>query len=285
MPQGPVPVKFELLSKPPWGGIYADWKLRLFTMADIAGGYFRDLVFPIRLNGDYNPPVIRTFAGALPGFAAAALAGLAAFASRRKAPLAAFGILFILAALLPVMNIVPIYNIKADRYLYLPLAGFALIAAAGAAFARDRKAGKAVFAGLMLYVIALGGLTAARNPVFRNDLAFFSSVTSAGTGTIPRAEINMAATYFLRGEADKARAHLAKALAEQDNYQVRLCWAEMEVFRGSLDKAEELLGTVLLENPENPKALYLKRAAARIKARRAADKNRKRAADSRQRPG
>ena len=54
---------------------------------------------------------------------------------------------------------------------------------------------------------------------------------------------------------------------------------------GSLDNAEELLGMVLMENPENPKALYLKKAAARIKIRRAANKSRKPAVVSRQRPG
>jgi len=67
----------------------------------------------------------------------------------------------------------------------------------------------------------------------------------------------------MRGEAQKARAHLAKALAEQDNYQVRLCWAELELFLGSPGKAEELLAAVLLENPENPRALHLQRLAAR----------------------
>ena len=164
MPEGPAPVKFELLSKPPWGGIYVDWKLRLFTMADIAGGYLRDLLLPIRLSGDYNPPVIRTFAGALAGFTAAVLAGLAVFASWRKAPLAAFGILFIVAALLPVMNIIPIYNIKADRYLYLPLAGFAMIAAAGSAFAWDMKAGKAVFGLMLTFFLGARPPRATRSP-------------------------------------------------------------------------------------------------------------------------
>jgi protein O-mannosyl-transferase len=270
MPEGRPSGRLELLSIPPWSAIYTDRKLCLFTMVDIAAGYLRDLLLPLRLNGDYNPPVIRTFYGALPGIAALAAAGFGAFRLRRSAPLAAFGILFILAAFLPVMNVIPIYNIKADRYLYLPLAGFALITAS-AAGAASGKVKKAVLPGLLLYVVFLGALTFSRNPVFRDSFTFFSAAT-AGGAIIPRAEINMAAVYFARGEAEKAGARFQRALAAQDSYQIRLCWAEMEFFMGSRRKSLQLLETVLKEHPDNAKALYLREMAARP-ARGLAGKN------------
>jgi hypothetical protein len=253
-----------LLSIPPWSAIYLDWKLRIFTIVNVLAGYLRDLLLPVALRSDYNPPVIRTFTGALPGFFTTAAAGLSAFLLRRRAPLAVFGILFVFTALLPVLNIIPIYNIKADRYLYLPLIGLALVSAAAAAAFAGGKAERVARAGILFYAFGLGAFTLARNPVFRNDFSFFYAVTAAGAPTVPRAEINMAAMYFSRRQPEKARDHIMKALAAQNNYQVRLCWAEMELFMGSQYKSEELLKIVLKENPGNLKALHLQRVAARL---------------------
>ncbi|OGR41405.1 MAG: hypothetical protein A2X35_10375 [Elusimicrobia bacterium GWA2_61_42] len=257
IPKGWEGAKFELLSIPPWSAIYTSWKLKFYTMSAIAAGYLADLLLPLRLKADYNPPVIGTLRGALPGLAALVLAGFAAFRLRRRIPLAAFGLLFVFAALLPVMNLIPIYNIKADRYLYLPLAGWALIAAALAAAAQDGKRAKAARLGFLLYAVFLGALTFARNPVFKDEFAFFSAA-SAGDNAAPRALINMAAVYFSRGDGEKAREHMKRALAVQDNHQVRLCWAEMELVLGSRRGGRELLAQILKEDPRNYKALYLK---------------------------
>lgn len=260
MPKGWESAKFELLSIPPWSAIYSSWKLNFFTMTNIAAGYLADLLLPLKLKADYNPRIIGTFTAALPGLAALALSGFAALKLRRKIPLAAFGILFIFAALLPVMNIIPIYNIKADRYLYLPLAGWALAAAAAAAAAGGR-AEKAARGGFLVYAVFLGVLTFARNPVFKDELSFFSSAVS-GPRPAPRAQINLAAVYFSRGAPEMARGYMENALKGQDNYQIRLCWAEMELAMGSRQKCLEILKTVLAEKPGNAKALYLQKIEA-----------------------
>jgi 4-amino-4-deoxy-L-arabinose transferase-like glycosyltransferase len=211
IPKGWEGAKFDLLSVPPWSAVYTDWKLKIFTMSSIAAGYVADLLLPIRLKTDYNPPVINTFTRALPGFAALALACFAVLKLRRRLPLSAFGLLFTFAALLPVMNIIPIYNVKADRYLYLPLAGWALVAAALAAAATGKRTAKAAHLGLFAYMVFLGVLTVTRNPVFRDEFVFFTSASS-GDRPAPRAQINMAAVYFSSRQEEKARECIKKAL-------------------------------------------------------------------------
>jgi hypothetical protein len=255
IPKGLERAQVDSLSITPWMIIYTDWKLRLFTMTGVFASYLGNLLLPLGLKSDYNPPVISSFIKALPGFSALAAAGLAAFGLRRKAPLASFGILLVFAALLPVTNLIPIYNIKADRYLYLSLAGWALAAAALAEIPGG-KARKAARLGLLFYAAFLGSLTFLRNPVFKDGLSFFSDAAAAARPA-PRALINLAKIYFTRGEKEKAREQIQKALAIQDNYQLRLCWAEMEMVMGSQGKSEELARAVLKEDPANSMALYL----------------------------
>jgi hypothetical protein len=113
----------------------------LLTMSRVLGEYLRILVFPSFLGGDFAYAArIPTVAAPTPGlwlatvaWVAALVAGLWLWASRR-APLEGAGILWTLGALTPVLQIVPVGVLLAERLLYLPSAGFCL--AAGVAIAR-----------------------------------------------------------------------------------------------------------------------------------------------------
>ncbi len=260
LPPLPPAVKGEVFSASPWNVIHSDGKLKLYTMSSVAASYLGDLLLPLNLKSDYNPPVLRTFPSALPYFLVLAGFGWAVLGLRRRAPAAAFGLLLILTALLPVLHIIPIANIKADRYLYLPLAGWALALAAGAAALKGRRAAPAARTALLCYAVFLGTVTWLRNPVFRNELSFFTSAAD-GDHAAPRAQVNAAVAHFIRGETGEARARFARALQENDSYQVRLFWAEMELLLGSPEKGKELLEAALKERPDSIKGLYLRRVA------------------------
>src|SRR5262249_49338457 len=95
------------------------------------------LLLPARLQADYDfdaLPATTSLADGSLWLAALAIAvALAAawLAARRDARVA-LGVVWIPIALLPVLQIVPHHEIFAERYLYLPSVGFALVAGVAA---------------------------------------------------------------------------------------------------------------------------------------------------------
>jgi hypothetical protein len=105
------------------------------TASRVLGEYLRILVFPAFLGTDFAYAArIPLVAAPGPGLAAATAAWVLALAGAllafRRAPLVSAGVLWTFAALLPVLHLVPIGVLMAERLLYLPSAGFCLAAAA-----------------------------------------------------------------------------------------------------------------------------------------------------------
>jgi tetratricopeptide (TPR) repeat protein len=99
------------------------------------GAYLGDLFLPRDLSVFYPHPA-DTMPWGRVGLAALVLAAIsfAAWRLRRVAPYAAFGWLWYLVALLPVIGILQVGSqARADRYLYLPLVGISLAVVWGAA--------------------------------------------------------------------------------------------------------------------------------------------------------
>jgi hypothetical protein len=110
---------------------------RLFTMLGIVPEAVRLLLFPVRLQAEYAPQEIRRAygfgGGQLLGTALLAGIGLATAALRRNSALT-FGVGWTAIALLPVSNVlVPSGVVLAERTLFLPTVGLALVVGAGAA--------------------------------------------------------------------------------------------------------------------------------------------------------
>ncbi|MEW5944667.1 MAG: tetratricopeptide repeat protein [bacterium] len=181
-------------------------------------------------------PAERLLAGGFP-FVAGALvlaAYLAVCALTFRNGGLSFGIVWFFAFLLPVANIVPIGVIMAERYLYVPSAGFAV---AGALFLESvflragRRPGaswKTYVAAVSLVVFALAALTVYRNRVWRNERVFWRDAASCS----PRSGIahnNLGLAYLNAGELDAAKAEFERAARlasetpiREDRYQVFL---------------------------------------------------------------
>ncbi|MHC4470522.1 MAG: tetratricopeptide repeat protein, partial [Planctomycetota bacterium] len=154
-----------------------------FVAAAILFRYVVVFLVPTGLCADYSAdPVFRKAAlielARSPAVIAmaAGLVGLAFLAVllRRRSPWLAFGVLWFLAALLPVSQIVRIGAVMADRYLYLPAAGGCVAVAAGVlALPRWRVPVAAV----LLACFAL--LTASREAVWRSDLTMREDVLAS----------------------------------------------------------------------------------------------------------
>jgi len=157
-------------------------------------------------------------------------------------------------ALLPVSNLVPIPVPAAERFLYLPLAGVALAAAAGVGFLADAagasrwRRGLGVAAG----VAVLGGWIAIvnlRHADWRDDEALWRATARVNPRSCG-AQSAIGGTMLSRGMAepspDRAREMLRESVV-REQMALALCTEESDVFRAAiietrLGAAEALLG-------------------------------------------
>lgn len=205
--------------------VAADFWTQRLTALDVLARYFGLLVWPATLACDYAygqiPTATWTDPLALGGFALAA--GFVALAvwTRRRRPEVTFLIGFFFVALLPTSNlVVPIGSIMAERFLYLPLVGFAggLAVAIPLALRNPRLA----IVVSSCIVLAYCGRTAVRNRDWHDSLHLWSSAAAAVPQSF-RAHQSLALARFhgekdLDGaisEGERAREILAGLTPEQ----------------------------------------------------------------------
>jgi len=212
----------------------------LGTMSRALAEYLRLLVFPWELGVDFY------YAARIPFTSARAPEALLAAAvwspvlavgllSVRRAPVRAVGALWIFAALLPVLNIVPTGVLMAERLLYLPSVGFCLWAGHGGAWAA--RAARRLFPGrrsvhlaasalAALFLAALAARTLARNADWRDGASLWR-VEVAHAPLDPVVNNNLAVSLTQKGDYAGARARLLVALRVAPLYP--LAWVNMGI--------------------------------------------------------
>lgn len=103
--------------------------VNLLTMPKILGSYITLLFFPISFNADYivphtKNPIAATFICSIALLGAIGVITYRLYSESRRL---FFFTLWFFITLLPTMNIIPIANIMAERYLYLPSVGFCMV--------------------------------------------------------------------------------------------------------------------------------------------------------------
>jgi Flp pilus assembly protein TadD len=223
------------------------WRIAL-TMSRVLGEYLRILVFPSFLGGDFAYAArIPTLAAPTAGFAAATLAWAFALAAGivllRRAPLPGIGITWIFVALLPVLQIVPVGVLIAERLLYLPSAGFSIAAGWALAKVLPERAGpdqrsspahrlrtaRAAAVGLVL--AALCARTVLRTRDWTSELAFWRSELAKAPHEVV-VNNNLALAYLALGEPAQAVPRLETALAVNPGYW--RAWVNLGIARGRL---------------------------------------------------
>ncbi len=150
------------------------WLQRAMTSGRVFLQYVRLLFAPSRIASDYDfnsVPVagIRDWDAWIGLALVASVLALALFVARKR-PAISLGILFFFIALLPVSNwIMPIALLMAERFLYTPIFGFALLAGLTWAGIHDRGA-RRLIAGGFIAVAAL--LCISHNYVWQDTLTF-----------------------------------------------------------------------------------------------------------------
>ena len=189
-----------------------------WTMVRVAALYFELLLLPLRFCPFYDWFIIGYERGpslmALTGAAVLLVAVVAFVLYARRAPRIALGIAWMLLALLPVSQIAPIIVVAAERFLYIPMLGFSLLAglalhrAIAWAGARGWRRPAVAAAALLLSMAA--ARTVARVPDWRNDETINRATARAFPET-PTPLLNLASYYTRMGEPDKALGALDEA--------------------------------------------------------------------------
>ena len=244
------------LEDPPWHPVYADGRLRFLTMSRVFGSYLRLLAWPWPLQGDYSPPVLDSWrhAGLLASWVAWLLLFAAAWKLRHRLPMAGFGLMWTATALLPVSGIVILRNLQAERYLYVPSAGFCL--ALGAVLARAGRLGpwrRRVFgAATALLILFWAGLTLSRNRDYRSELSYFRA-TEMADGSVARVHLALAGVYEGLRQPAAAEAEFRAALRLWPRYRkAQLLFAGFLMDKGRAQESEALLRSAGALSPGDP---------------------------------
>lgn len=195
-----------------------------FTMSTVAARYLGLLLWPFTLRAEHAvAPHASPDAQVLLALAAIAAAAAIAVPLARRAPAAALGLLGFFVTLLPVSNFQPIYNLMAERYLYLPSVLFCLAAACGmtavwrAARARGAAARGAAALAAAALLAAFAVRTVTRNADWRDEKTLWT-VASRQSPTAARAWYNLGVLARQEGDAAAAKGLFRRALVLRPDY-------------------------------------------------------------------
>jgi hypothetical protein len=223
-------------------------------------------VWPRGLAPEYPDLPATPLVTALGWGALALLVALTALAMRTRRPLA-LGWSWAVLAYLPHLGLVPLTNLRADRYFYLPALGLALAAAAllhllvaRVARAQGQSEGPpggwalAIGAGLLL---ALGARSLRQTRIWRDDLAVFTAAAASDPGS-QRALVGLAAARLRAGQSLAALEAADAALALGEAARAREMRGIVLLAQGDASGAAVQLEAALREAsiPHRPQVLF-----------------------------
>lgn len=187
--------------------------LRLCTTAKVVLEYLALLLVPI---DQHMERLIQPAASCLtaPVLAAMFLIGAmaaVAVACRRTAWPVTLGLAWFFVALLPVSNLVPLSTFMAEHWLYVPSMGIFLIAGWGVSRLAERGWAQPATTGVLIALVAYGGLTMRRNLDWRDGLTFYQATLRLAPNSA-RAWTNLGHAYHEAGDTEKAREAYQRAL-------------------------------------------------------------------------
>lgn len=226
----------------------------LFTMMPVFCRYLGMIIWPSSLSADYNPPVYHSpepvVIGALFILLAAAWGGSRLYRYDRRL---GFWSTFFFVALLPVSQIVPLFVLMNDRYLYFPMLSVAALAGAAAAAVQLRwgKYPKLVNLIIALPLITLAVLTYSRAGIWRNSVTLWSDAASKVT--------NSSRIWGYLGNAYDAAKDRGPAIyaykrgleLNPDNIKILYDSGSMYLLLGDSDQAYSLLKKLLDLAPQH----------------------------------
>lgn len=222
--------------------------------------YSQLILFPYNLHADHFIPAPDSVFDLwmIGGISLLLLLVLAIMSSYRRLPLLFLGLAWMLLAWLPVSNMLPVLHYYvAERYFYLPSAGFCLALAvlldrAYGAQSWTRLSSNAAVSGVVATVLVLLALgTYQRNLDWKSDLTLWSKTVKQSPSS-PKAHINLGAAYFARGSFEMAVRHYEEAInldPRSSKAYVNIASAYEKMGKYAL--SAEALGKVLVLTPQD----------------------------------
>lgn len=215
---GLIPLYLWLLyivySNPPTPPAYHG---NILDISTVLAGYFKLLVFPFNLSVDYDIAsssnswtfiflIISIFASVL-------------YILKSEDKTGSLCIAFFFITLIPVLNIVPTFRLIADRFLYLPSAGFCIFIAVIFYRIIPEKASwrKLYFLGPAAILLFYAATAMDRGRVWQNDLTLWSDVLKKSPQSV-RAYTAIGAYYIKEGKDDEAFPFLQKSIELRPDY-------------------------------------------------------------------
>ncbi len=252
------------------GYIKGSVSVNFMTMAKVLASYVKLMFLPFHLSADYQmSPALTVFDA--PFLASAALlvvAGTLFFIAIRTATVSnearGYGLFMacFFTALLPVMNIVPIGHFMAERFLYLPSAGFCAIL--GMAFCgksprctQYRVSGRFFVLPLMVITcVFFTTRTVLRNGDWLNEYTFWTKILEEQPKNFD-ARNNLGNYFYKQGMLDRAVLELEEAVKLKPDYpEGRNSLGTVYLAKGLIDKAIAEYLEAIRYKPVFPQAYY-----------------------------
>jgi tetratricopeptide (TPR) repeat protein len=203
-----------------------------------------------------------------------------------------FSVFWFFITLLPFSNFIPIQNFIAERYLYLPSVGFALLVSYGLILLYNLKIKNIRYSNLLKKIIIVIAVlifafyiikTVDRNDDWQDNLTLWSETVETSPWN-SRAHDNLGFTYDQLGETEKALMEFEKSVELMpDNYRaltnLGVAYAKVGKYNDSLDvlrksieikeyhKTYDKLGLVYVELKDDDKAIEAFEKAIQINKR------------------
>lgn len=261
-------------------------------------GYLQQLVVPLGLSPEYADRAAG-WSDAATLLCAGGLAGLAGYALAcvRRRPVVALAVLGALALALPTSNLLPMPNMRADRFTYLPSAlacvGLAaLLLAAGRWLARhvpaDRRTALLV-APLAAFAVLQGSLRVAAAFTYRSNSQLWSIARERAPGSARAHAVwgelliaNVPADADAEAEAralDRAEVHCRQAERLDPAYELpQLCFARLAAAREDWPTAYRRYEAALRVSPDRNAAIFAGLAEVALDQPGIAEESRRRTA-------
>lgn len=199
------------------------------------GIYLYKILLPMNFGPEYAVTFSESIFQPWAWLSMALIAGLILLAWRVKenAPLVSFGIGWFFILYLPVSNIFPVAYMVADRYMYMPIVGAAILFSSFCA----ELTGRRLWIVPCALLLVLGGLSIVQNTYWHDEHTLWRHAAVVNPDST-WAQESAAYSYYLKGDYETARKHAREALAiNRYNTKAYLVLAQIEEARGDLYEA------------------------------------------------
>ncbi len=218
-------LRFFILHNPGEKIVYpqGSFFVNMLTMTKVLGRYIASIFLPFNLNADYHVLYLKTpltLSFLIPFFLLISIAVITIRWWKKFAKACSdvngnegfyraiiFAILWFFISILPVMNIIPLANIMADRYLYLPIFGFCLFLSTAVTYLRTAIKHSVIIPLIIFYIV----MTVTRNNVWRDEYTLWHKSSQSPLCSFTTYN-NLGTQYNKKGYPDTALKCYQEAL-------------------------------------------------------------------------